>query len=128
MRRIVSIMIQSIPDLGNTLAFMAFFFLVFGIVGIQTFNGLIYQRCRITEKPENGQWPIDPEQNDFICSNNYEPTKCAQGTFCGSPLEYPELVSWDIDDPWNDPVIKYNSNNFNNLLNTMVLIIETLSL
>ena len=39
MRRLVSIMLRSIPDLGNTIAFMVFFFFVFGIIGIQTFNG-----------------------------------------------------------------------------------------
>lgn len=42
MRRLVSIMLRSIPDLGNTIAFMIFFFIVFGIIGIQTFNGKIY--------------------------------------------------------------------------------------
>ena len=34
MRRLVSIMLRSIPDLGNTIAFMIFFFIVFGIIGI----------------------------------------------------------------------------------------------
>ena len=43
----------------------------------------------MTEKPINGQWLIDPKQSHFICSNNYEPTKCSMGTYCGSPLEYP---------------------------------------
>lgn len=89
MRRLVSIMLRSIPELGNTIAFMLFFFVVFGIVGIQTFNGSFYQRCRLTEMPENGKWPIDPTQSDFICSmesNMYEPTKCRKGTFCGSPM------------------------------------------
>ena len=34
MRRLVSIMLRSILDLGNTLTFMAFFFMVLGIVGL----------------------------------------------------------------------------------------------
>lgn len=34
MRRLVSIMLRSIPDLGNTIAFMIFFFIVFAIIGI----------------------------------------------------------------------------------------------
>ena len=86
MRRLVSIMLRSIPELGNTIAFMLFFFVVFGIVGIQTFNGAYYQRCRLTEAPINGTWPIDTTQSDFICStidNDYEPTVCKKGTFCG---------------------------------------------
>lgn len=34
MRRLVTIMLRSLPELGNTLVFMLFFFTVFGIVGI----------------------------------------------------------------------------------------------
>lgn len=34
MRRLVIIMLRSLPELGNTLVFMLFFFTVFGIVGI----------------------------------------------------------------------------------------------
>lgn len=68
MRRLVSIMLRSLPELANTLIFMLFFFTVFGIIGIQTFHGKIYQRCRLTEKPVNGTWEIDASQNDFICS------------------------------------------------------------
>ena len=34
MRRLVTIMLRSIPDMGNTLAFMIFFFIVFAIIGI----------------------------------------------------------------------------------------------
>lgn len=128
MRRLVSIMLRSIPDLGNTIAFMVFFFVVFGIIGIQTFNGRIYQRCRLTKLPANGTWAIDPAQKDFICSDSYEPTKCRPGTFCGSPLTYPLELSAELDNPWYDPIIYYNTNNYNNLLNTIVLIFETLTL
>ena len=42
LRRLVSIMLRSLPELGNTLVFMLFFFLVFGIIGIQTFHGVLY--------------------------------------------------------------------------------------
>ena len=100
MRRLVSIMLRSIPDLGNTIAFMVFFFVVFGIIGIQTFNGRIYQRCRTTKEPVNGTWTIDPDQKDQICSDSYEPTMCKEGTFCGSPLTEPLLLPADLDKPW----------------------------
>ena len=59
-------MLRSLPELGNTLVMMLFFFVVFGIIGIQTFNGQIYQRCRLTKGPVNGVWTKDPLQ-DKIC-------------------------------------------------------------
>lgn len=53
---------------------------------------------------------------------------CFEGTYCGSTLEYPHLVDAEIDNPWEDDVIDFNTNNFNNLLSTMVLIFESLTL
>ena len=93
-------MLRSIPDLGNTIAFMVFFFIVFGIIGIQVFNGAIYQRCRLSERPVDGKWLIDPFQANFICSDSYKPTQCRKGTFCGSPMEYPNELNAEIDNPW----------------------------
>lgn len=123
-------MLKSLPELGNTLVFMMFFFTVFGIIGIQTFHGKIYQRCRLTPEPVDDKWEIDPYQNHFICSKNatlnYE-TQCKQGTYCGSPLEYPELDPL-IDDPWEDPVISHNTINFNNIFVAIVTIFEALTL
>lgn len=60
MRRLVAIMLRSLPELANTLAFMFFFFIVFAIIGIQNFHGDIYNRCRLTPAPVNGQWQLDP--------------------------------------------------------------------
>jgi hypothetical protein len=87
MRRLVSIMIKSLPELANTLVFLLFFFIVFGIVGIQTFNGAVYQRCRLDPKPSNGSWPMDPSQADFICTPAPDQwNSCREGTFCRSPV------------------------------------------
>ena len=89
MRRLVSIMLRSLPELVNTLIFMLFFFIVFGIIGIQTFYGAIYQRCRLTETPVDGIWEVDPAQSDMICSNiEGSKTACSAGTFCGTPIHY----------------------------------------
>ena len=38
------------------------------------------------------------------------------------------MINVEIDEPWNDEIIEFNTNNFNNLLNTIVLIFETLTL
>ena len=89
MRRLVTIMLRSLPELGNTLIFMMFFFIVFGIIGIQTFHGIIYQKCRLTEEPVDGVWQLDLDQAHFICNNVEESDNyCKEGTYCGSPILY----------------------------------------
>lgn len=126
LRRLVSIMLRSLPELGNTLIFMMFFLLVFGIIGIQTFHGALYQRCRLTEAPVDGKWSIDQSQ-DFICTKTPEQvTSCRDGTFCGQPIEFG--LPPDIDDPWHSAVLNFNAQNHDNLLNAMVMIFEALTL
>ena len=68
MRRLVSIMLRSIPELANYL--FLFFSIAFGSIVIQTFHGALYLRCRLTEAPVNGEWKIDPAQSDFICTKS----------------------------------------------------------
>jgi len=128
MRRLVSIMLRSLPELGNTLVFMMFFFVVFGIIGIQTFYGVIYQKCRLPEVQPNGNRLIDETQSDFICTkSDGEWNSCREGTVCWSPLEDP-LLDPEMDNPWEDENINFNTINFNNLLNAMVTIFEALTL
>ena len=52
--------------------------------------------------------------------------KCAEGTFCGSPLDYKIDIS--IDNPWEDPLTSYNAHNFNNIFSAVVAIFEALTL
>lgn len=78
---------------------MLFIFLLFGILGVQQFKGVFYQRCRETPYPINdtvtglaAHWPIDYEverlctidgSGSFQCPKNKEPGN--EGLeFCGS--------------------------------------------
>jgi hypothetical protein len=45
---LVSVILKTLPDMFNTLLFLMFFFIVFGIIGIQTNSQILYQRCRLT--------------------------------------------------------------------------------
>ena len=56
MRRLVSSLLKSLPNLFNVVIFLLFLFILFGILGIQVFRLKQYQRCRVTSHPENGQW------------------------------------------------------------------------
>ena len=60
-RRQVSILLKSLPELGNATAFLLFLSVVFAILGLQQFSGIIYHRCRLTERPINSTyWPKSP--------------------------------------------------------------------
>jgi hypothetical protein len=61
-----------------------FFFGVFAILGISLWNGMIHKRCRLTEFPVNGDWPLEYESTgkERVCGGK---NKCKH--FCGSMVD-----------------------------------------
>ena len=60
-----------------------FFFMIFAILGVSLWSGKIYQRCRLTEFPVDGDWVADPEDTQ-LCS---EERLCPVNRWCGSLAE-----------------------------------------
>ena len=60
-----------------------FFFLIFAILGVSLWSGAVYNRCRLTEFPVDGDWIADPTDT-ALCS---EVRPCADGRWCGSLAE-----------------------------------------
>lgn len=58
MKLLVSTLLSSIRGLGEILVFASFFFLIFAILGVSLWNGMIHYRCWTTPEPFNGDWPI----------------------------------------------------------------------
>lgn len=48
MRILVSLLLDTLPMLGNVLLLCFFLFFIFGIVGVQLWAGLLRQRCFLT--------------------------------------------------------------------------------
>ncbi|XP_038830862.1 voltage-dependent T-type calcium channel subunit alpha-1G [Salvelinus namaycush] len=76
MRILVTLLLDTLPMLGNVLALCFFVFFIFGIVGVQLWAGLLRNRCFL---PENFSLPQSVElgnyyhtenddENPFICS------------------------------------------------------------
>lgn len=93
---------------------MAFVFVLFAILGIQQFSGTMYRRCRFTEFPlEDGSWPFDPELN-YLCSpDGAGNMQCPADRYCKEPNDA-DLPS-TIDDKYNESLIFYGLNGFDNL-------------
>lgn len=60
MRRLILTLITSLPALANVVLFLLFVFILFGILGVHSFAGLNYYRCRLTPEPVGVKWEIDP--------------------------------------------------------------------
>ncbi|XP_035260955.1 voltage-dependent T-type calcium channel subunit alpha-1G isoform X6 [Anguilla anguilla] len=80
MRILVTLLLDTLPMLGNVLLLCFFVFFIFGIVGVQLWAGLLRNRCFL---PENFTLPMslglhdyyhteNDDENPFICSQPRE--------------------------------------------------------
>lgn len=51
---LVMTLLDSLPSLVNVMLFLLFVLILFAIIGLQLFSGLLENRCRLTEKPVDG--------------------------------------------------------------------------
>uniref|UniRef100_A0A663LXS9 Voltage-dependent T-type calcium channel subunit alpha n=1 Tax=Athene cunicularia TaxID=194338 RepID=A0A663LXS9_ATHCN len=118
MRILVTLLLDTLPMLGNVLLLCFFVFFIFGIVGVQLWAGLLRNRCFL---PENFSIPytVDLEQyyqtenedeNPFICSQPREngmrycrsiPTRREEGLEC--TLDY-----YSYNDTTNTSCVNWN--------------------
>ena len=122
MKRHTQSLIASISPLANVVAFLLFVFVLFGILGVQNFGGELYKQCRLTEKPENGVWPVDFEITR-LCGGDYE---CPNGRTCGHPQTYD--IARSDDYVYNNTLIDYGIIHFDNIGNAMLSIFQVITL
>uniref|UniRef100_A0AAX7SL44 Voltage-dependent T-type calcium channel subunit alpha n=1 Tax=Astatotilapia calliptera TaxID=8154 RepID=A0AAX7SL44_ASTCA len=71
MRILVTLLLDTLPMLGNVLLLCFFVFFIFGIVGVQLWEGLLRNRCFLGEDIETvhqSYYHIEGEDSPFICS------------------------------------------------------------
>uniref|UniRef100_A0A3Q2XN67 Calcium voltage-gated channel subunit alpha1 H n=1 Tax=Hippocampus comes TaxID=109280 RepID=A0A3Q2XN67_HIPCM len=69
MRILVTLLLDTLPMLGNVLALCFFVFFIFGIVGVQLWAGLLRNRCFMGEDVKTVYYrPGGTEDHPFICS------------------------------------------------------------
>ncbi|KYO31071.1 hypothetical protein Y1Q_0016435 [Alligator mississippiensis] len=118
MRILVTLLLDTLPMLGNVLLLCFFVFFIFGIVGVQLWAGLLRNRCFL---PENFSIPYTVEleryyqtenedENPFICSQPREngmrycrniPTRREEGLEC--TLDY-----YSYNDTTNTSCVNWN--------------------
>ncbi|NXE48711.1 CAC1G protein, partial [Casuarius casuarius] len=118
MRILVTLLLDTLPMLGNVLLLCFFVFFIFGIVGVQLWAGLLRNRCFL---PENFSLPYtvdleryyqteNEDENPFICSQPREngmrycrsiPTRREEGLEC--TLDY-----YSYNDTTNTSCVNWN--------------------
>jgi hypothetical protein len=89
---IVNALMASLPLLFNTLIVVSFYFVVFGIVGVQVWQGQFHRRCFFLETGL-----IDGNETRLCTLDGSGDFSCPPGRFCGSAIENPsnDVISFD---------------------------------
>ena len=109
-----------------------FFFTIFAILGVSLWSGKIYNRCRMTEFPQDGDWIADPEDTS-LCSAE---RRCPVNRWCGSlaeasrsddPLYY---INPDIDISRDSAIedLNFGFSSFNHLPSAFLTIFQCITL
>ena len=95
MRKLVSALLHAVPDFFNVAAFLLFIFILFAILGVYQYNGILYNACRTTEDPilsplDNStlSWPIDPATFRVCTITGMGLYNCPSSDFCGNPSDF----------------------------------------
>ena len=124
-RRQVSTLVKSLPEIGNAALFIGFISLIFGIMGLQQFQGVMYYRCRLTEKPLNTTYWPKSQVYTRVCSPKGEGYySCPSDLHCGSPLQYG--ISLEDDRVYSDSTVQFGIATFDNIAQSMIGVIQIL--
>uniref|UniRef100_A0A7S3IWC4 Ion transport domain-containing protein n=1 Tax=Strombidium inclinatum TaxID=197538 RepID=A0A7S3IWC4_9SPIT len=111
MKLLVNTLLNSVRQLSNILVLDNFFILTFAIFGLQMWQGTMHQRCRETERPVNGTWPI--VQDDLRICGSFHSCSVACGslyetTFIENGTEVTYEISEDIDKSEELKLLEFN--------------------
>ena len=51
-------LLTALPALCNLCGFLTFLLILYGTLGIQLFDGILENRCRVTPEPVDGRWLV----------------------------------------------------------------------
>lgn len=117
MRRLVGTLINSFHELVIVGVFISFLFILFGILGLQLFQGVMYNACRVTDYPLTpNYWEKAPSDFSYrLCSNfSTGGHKCLSNQVCGNPTDAD--ISLREDGVYNNPDIMFGLASFDNFL------------
>ena len=143
MRRLIGSLLASLPSLANAVVFMLFIFLLFGILGVQQFKGVFYQRCRMTDTPiidpitkKATHWEIDGDverlctidgSGAYTCPRNKLPGHEGK-EFCGSIRPNWPDIPFSSEETINQELIMYGIIHFDNLITGIISIFQMITL
>jgi hypothetical protein len=130
LKKIVTIILNSVKQLINLFLLMLFIFLFFGLFGVTIWAGLFSLRCREQEFPINGQWDVINNSTDlcsghYICPNNYT---CGSITELYDSGQYFFIPKTNVYKELDIQQLYYGFSTFDNIFSSFLTIFQCATL
>lgn len=127
MRNLVSTLIFSLPALLNVSIFLTFVMVLFGIMGLQSFQGTMYGKCRYEKTAQNQTHWASNDDFPVPCStrSGYF-SSCPKGQYCGFPID--QGISLEDDGHTRDPKIQFNIAQFQNFGHAVLAVFQIITM
>lgn len=132
LRTIILALVKSVPAIFNVIMFLFFMFLLFGIIGLQSFNEVLFNRCRATSAPvmqdNRVAWP---KVDGTVCSTDGSGYTCPVidgiQTFCGNPFSHADNYTVDMDEWIDDGTIQFGVGSFSNFFSAVYTVMQIIT-
>jgi hypothetical protein len=118
MRILVTLIIDTIPMLGNVVALGFLIFTIFGVIGVQLWKGTLRNRCFLNDTKTSF---YSPEEIDFVCTMSSGMTSCKDVPVSINHMNYTECRHSDVN-PFK------NSISFDNIGYAFIVIFQIITL
>ena len=131
MKTLLESLFFALPEFVNVAIFMIFVFILFATMGLQQYNGSIYNVCRKTPAPVQispGHWVWEADLSfQRACSmtgvGNFE---CPPDLYCGNVDMYPELHLED-EKIYDRLYLNFGVTNFDNLGTSLLTVFQMIT-
>ena len=127
MRVLVESLAKAAPALANVMVLLLFFLVMFSIVGVQLFSGVLNRRCYLPTVVDNVTYYTLDAEAESRCDLDGSPViftgwPCYGGTLCWEPSTFPAGMCFNgTDCVYTEPVLSWD-NIFRALLISMKIV------
>jgi hypothetical protein len=127
MRRLVGSLLNALPGLFTCVMLLMGCFIIFGILGVQLWQGKLHFACRKTPYPVDGTWEYTDEVR--VCSTNPNSGfQCWNGTYCGSEYEPPAGHPMSLPLPLAPEDLNFGLTTFDNIGYAAITIFQIITM
>ena len=127
MRTFISVLINSLIDVGTVFLLLLFFIIIFAIFGLSFWNEKFEYRCRVNQYPINGILEINQKYFYNLCGGEMQCDNCLSVMKFKRNKNYFISDAYDFKNELNYEEFNYGLTTFNNIFWSLLTVFQVLT-